>query len=118
MNKSVASTPSTCRKVCPSLNFLQIHRILSNFLPDKFDTEIIKRKQLDNFLSIAKLKYPNQNQNLIQQKIEHKKIQIDFVKISLFGWDKIPFPLRSYDSESFYYLNFSFEELFDKKKKL
>ncbi|KAJ6243661.1 transcription initiation factor tfiid subunit 3 [Anaeramoeba flamelloides] len=44
----------TCKEIAPNLTLIQIHKILSNFTPDKFDMEKIPKNKLKNFFNLIK----------------------------------------------------------------
>ncbi|KAJ5074139.1 myosin-7 [Anaeramoeba ignava] len=108
--KDLVNNYSVCNDICPKLSSSQIHKLLSNFIPDEIDPEPLTKFQLQEF------------ENFSSHSIEKKKSietpiieNSDFFGIdrSIVNWDQTPVPILIRKNENLTFLKIPLKELIE-----
>eukprot|EP01156_Anaeramoeba_ignava_P020685 Anaeramoba_ignava/c16853_g2_i1.p1 GENE.c16853_g2_i1~~c16853_g2_i1.p1 ORF type:complete len:290 (+),score=78.32 c16853_g2_i1:64-870(+) len=105
LNKILIKEPNSCSEVCPDLNLFQIHELLSKFIPDEFDPQVIPTQSLLDFRKFAE---KNHSEEVVEIEIDSSiifRIIVDFNQISTKGWDLIQVPSLMKGKIEFTFLN-------------
>ncbi|KAJ6242133.1 nnp-1 protein putative nuclear protein 1 nop52 [Anaeramoeba flamelloides] len=115
-----------CSDIAPDLNLTQIQQLLKNLSIDEFDPQIITESQyqkFDDFIANYKknsLKNNNNNNNSnfnLEFDITYFfNIEINYDKINISNWDRVPVPIILKSKEEFYFLKKSLDEILKNKK--
>ncbi|KAJ3441689.1 transcription initiation factor tfiid subunit [Anaeramoeba flamelloides] len=106
-----------CSDIAPDLNLVQIQRLLKNISIDEFDPQIITELQyqkFDDFVTSYQKNSLKRNNNYLPLEFDITyffNIEINYNKIGILNWDKVPVPIILKSKEEFYFLKKSLNEL-------